>query len=253
MSSPSRMLAILDLFSQQHPVWHPDRINEALGYSRATGYRYVKDLVEAGLLQKVSAGHYALGARIIELDYQLRTTDPVLLAAVPVMEALSQRTGLDVVLSAMFGHSQVVDIHRASADGALQLQYGRGRPRPLFRGAAPKAILSALPRAQLRRLYDAHSQAAREAGLGESWEAFRTHMARLREAGLCLSIGELDEGVGAAAVAVHSDEDEVVAALALVGTVERLQALPHATLRQWLDEAAQAIRDQLGTRTPGGA
>ena len=103
MSSPSRALALLDLFSESRPVWHTDEMNEALGYTRATGYRYVRDLVEAGFLQKVSAGRYALGPRIIGLDYQLRRSDPVLLAAAPVMEDLVRRSRLDCVLTTMYG------------------------------------------------------------------------------------------------------------------------------------------------------
>src|SRR4029453_359660 len=67
MTSPARVLAILNLFSEERPVWHTDEINETMGYTRATGYRYVKDLVEAGFLRKVSAGRYSLGPRTIEL------------------------------------------------------------------------------------------------------------------------------------------------------------------------------------------
>lgn len=138
MTSPARALAVLDLFTQQRPVWQPDEINGALGYTRATGYRYVKDLVEAGFLQKVSAGRYALGGRIVELDYQLRQSDPVLLAALPVMESLARGSGFDVVLSVLFGGPMVIDVHRVSVQSSLKLAYGRGRPRPLFRSGAPK-------------------------------------------------------------------------------------------------------------------
>jgi len=93
-SSSTKVFAILDLFTGERPVWQPDEINETLGYTRPTGYRYVKELVEAGMLQKISAGRYALGGRIIELDFQLRQTDPVLSASVPVMKDLAARTGV---------------------------------------------------------------------------------------------------------------------------------------------------------------
>lgn len=245
MTSPARVLAILDLFTQEHPIWHPDDINGVLGYSRATGYRYVKDLVEAGFLQKVSAGGYALGARIIELDYQLRQSDPVLLAAAPVMEALASRSKFDAVLSTMFGGSQIVDTHRASHGPALQLQYGRGRPRPLFQGAAPKVILSALTRPQLKRLYDEHADEARAAGLGTHWEAFRTRMAEIREAGAYLSLGELDRGVGAAAVPVFNADGEVAAALTLVGTIQAIRKAGLPSLQRQLQRAATQIHDRL--------
>jgi len=244
MTSPSRMLAILGLFTEDHPVWQTDALNEALGYSRATGYRYVKDLVAAGLLQKVAAGRYALGARIIELDYRLRRSDPVLRAAAPVMEALVRRTRLDAVLSAMFG-ARVVDTHRVSGDAALELQYGRGHPRPLFQGAAPKVLMACRPRAQLVRLHAQHADEIAAHGLGDSWAGFRDRMAVIRRAGFHLSLGELEPGIGAAAVPLTGEDGEVLAALALVGTVDRLQALGAARLQAVLGKAAAQVREAM--------
>jgi hypothetical protein len=42
--------------------------------------------------------------------------------------------------------------------------YGRGRPRPMFYGAAPKVILANQPAAWLHRLYDARSTEIADAG-----------------------------------------------------------------------------------------
>ena len=246
MTSPARALAVLDLFSRERPVWQPDEITEALGYTRATGYRYVKDLVEAGFLQKVAAGRYALGGRIIELDFQLRQSDPVLLAAVPVMEALAASTGLDTVLSVMFGGPQVIDIHRVNVQASLKLAYGRGRPRPLFRSGAPKILLSGLPRAQLLKVYEAHAGEAGSNGLGSSWAEFRGYLSQVRKQGFYRSEGELEAGIGAAVVPVLNQDGDTVAALALVGVVARLQPLSDDTLRGWLNNASAQIRQQLG-------
>jgi DNA-binding IclR family transcriptional regulator len=245
MSSPSRAIAILGLFSQERPLWNADEINDSLGYSRATGYRYVKDLVDSGLLQKVGARGYALGARIIELDYQLRQSDPVLLAAAPVMEDLSRRAKLDVVLSAMFGGCRLVDTHRVSYGNTLQLHYGRGRPRPLFRGAAPKVIMAHLPRNQLLKIYEAHPAEVSDVGLGKNWKEFRQRMAEIRASGVYLSIGELDEGVGAAAVPVTNAEEEVVASLALVGTTDDIERVGTKSLLSLLKRATQTIQSTL--------
>lgn len=245
MTSPARALAVLDLFSRERPVWQPDEINEALGYTRATGYRYVKDLVEAGFLQKVSAGRYALGGRIIELDYQLRQSDPVLLAAMPVMTALATATGFDAVLSVLFGGPQVIDIHRASVQQTLKLTYGRGRPRPLFQSGAPKILLSGLARAPLVKLYEAQAAEIAARGMGSSWAEFRAYLSAVRKRAFYRSVGELEPGIGAAVVPVFNADGDMVAALALVGTAERLQPHHDATLRQWLEQAALQIRQQL--------
>jgi len=250
MSSPARVLAVLALFTPERPVWHTDEINEALGYARATGYRYVRELVETGFLRKVAAGRYALGPRIIELDYQVRRSDPVLLAAAPVMDALMARSGLDVVLSTLFGAMKIVDIHRVSPDGLLQLQYGRGRPRPLFHGGAPKVILATLPRAAQQRIHAARADEIARAGLGSDWPTFRAHLQAIRQRGVYLSIGEVDEGVGAMAVPVFDPDGDVVAALALVGQAEGLKARNPDELKALLEAAAAEIRAGIGRQTP---
>jgi len=245
MTGPSRVFAILDLFTRDRPIWTPDEINEVLGYSRPTGYRYVKELVDAGMLAKVSAGHYSLGSRIIELDFQLRQTDPVLLAAMPAMQRLAVRSGFDAVLTVLFPGPRVIDIHRVDVDVALELAYGRGRPRPVFRSAAPKILLAHLPRAQLMRIFEGHAKEVASAGLGSSWAEFRAALADIRKQGFYRSAGELEPALGAVAVPVFNADDECVAALALVGQVERVGAQADQTLLRHLHEATTAIRAAL--------
>lgn len=242
------MFAVLGVFTKHLSIWHPDDINATLGYSRATGYRYVKALVDAGFLQKVGAGRYALGARIIELDYQLRQSDPVLLAAAPVMDALANRSRLNVVLSAMYGSAQVIDTHRVGPGSSLRLEYGRGRPRPLFHGAAPKVMLASLARAPLQRIYQAHGPDIAAACLGSSWAEFRTRMAAIRAEGYYLSLGEVERRIGAAAVPLLNTEGDLLGALALVGTLKELQAAGPERLLSWLRHAAARVQAALQQR-----
>lgn len=247
MSSPSRVFAILDLFTRERPIWSPDEINEALAYSRPTGYRYVKELVDAGMLRKVAAGHYSLGSRIIELDFQLRQTDPVLLAAMPLMQRMSSRSGFDAVLTVLFPGPRVIDVHRVYADKGLELAYGRGRPRPVFRSAAPKILLAHLPRAQLVRIFAAHEAEIARNGLGATWTEFRSALAEIRKQGYYRSAGELEPGVGSMAVPVFNDEDECVAALALVGLAKRIDSAEDGALLCHLHEATDAIHTALAS------
>ena len=245
MSSPRRMLAMLDVFSAEHPVWAIDDIMQALGYARATGYRYIKDLVDAGLLQKVSAGHYALGARIIELDHQLRQTDPLLRAARAPMAALAQDSGFDVVLSVWFAGPKVIDTYRVHGTQALDLSHGRGRPRPLFRSAAPKVLLAQQSRAVWLQLHQAHASDMAAAGLGEDWPAVKQQLSDIRKAGFYVSLGELDAGIGAIAVPVRNEEGDALAALATVGREAAVQAQGTSSLLAALRQTSVAIEQRL--------
>ncbi|HNG81681.1 MAG TPA: IclR family transcriptional regulator C-terminal domain-containing protein, partial [Burkholderiaceae bacterium] len=109
----------------------------------------------------------------------------------------------------------------------------------------PRVLAAHLPRAALLRLYEEHAAEITGLGLGSSWAEFRSGMAALRAEGMALSLGELDPGVGAAAVPIFNGEDEVVGALALVGTVQRLNEIGNPQLRAWLDDAAAGIRSAL--------
>lgn len=111
LSSLGRMLSVLDLFSDQQLTWTAEGITEALQLSLPTGYRYLKMLVDAGLLQRAAGSQYTLGPRIIVLDHYIRMADPVLKHGVPFMAELVEKTGFDCVISGLYGQ-QVLDTHR---------------------------------------------------------------------------------------------------------------------------------------------
>lgn len=156
------MLKVLDLFTEQTPVLSAEDITAKLRYSRPTGYRYVRELVTTGLLVRAPRG-YALGPRIIELDWIIRTQDPVLMASRKAVRELAMGTGCDVTQMGMYGE-RIVTIHHEPGPQPLEIGFDRGRPIPLFRGAPSKAILAFLPRARLERLYRKHHPRGTVAG-----------------------------------------------------------------------------------------
>ena len=89
MKSLERMMGILDLFEGGSAEWTVDRLRGELGYSRATLYRYLRALTDAGFLTTLPGIGYTLGPRIIELDFKIRTRDPLIGAARPVMAELA--------------------------------------------------------------------------------------------------------------------------------------------------------------------
>ncbi|MBN8907223.1 MAG: helix-turn-helix domain-containing protein [Rhodospirillales bacterium] len=238
--SLSRALAVLDLFDAEHPTWTAEAIGEALRCSAPTGYRYIRELLAAGLLRRLQGGVYALGPRIILLDYTMRQADPYLGAAVPEMGELARRTGCDCVMTALFGQ-QFLDTHRETGAAPLTLAFGRGRPRPAFLGAAPKVILSAQPTAWLRKFHDAQAEAAAAAGLGADWKAFRSAIAEIRRRGHYVSRGELEPQLSSVAVPLPVGVPDAGSALALVAARERFELMNLPLLVELLRGAAERI------------
>lgn len=244
-SAMARLLAVLDLFDEQHLHWTPDAVADALGVSRPTAYRYVRLLADAGLLQRSPDAQLSLGPRIVVLDHLIRQADPLLQQALPHLKDLVAQTGFDAVMSALVGR-QLLDTHREHAAMPARLSYGRGRPRPLFLGAAPKVILAQLAPSALHKLFDAHAAEVAAAGLPTDWSAFRRHFARIRKAGHYLSRGELEPALAGLAAPVLAPDGRVAGALSLVGPVARMEVMDVPKLAQRVMRAAREIGTRLG-------
>jgi DNA-binding IclR family transcriptional regulator len=243
MNSLRRMLDILALVTRERPTIDVDEICATLGYAQASAYRYVKELTEAGLLVRLPRG-YTLGPRIIELDLQMRETDPLLNNCRDLMQRLAAETGLNVLLSELYGET-VINTHQEFGLDSQALTFGRGRPMALFLSATSTIILAHLGPRQLRRLYDRHAGSGDVMRLGASWKEFAKAMSQLRKQGFSRSQGELDVGKAGMAAPIFDETERVIGSLSLVGSVERMQAFNGDYLAKLLTAAASTITNRI--------
>lgn len=192
--SLARMLQILELFSEENPVWSTVDLIQALDTSRSTGYRYIKTLHDAGLLSTVRNGYYSLGPRIIEMDLQIRLTDPLLLAGHGVLEELVRDIGHSALLCTAFRDS-VLCIAESRDPHSPDNRFSRGQRRPLFQGAVSKVILAYFPHHRLVSIYPRYAAEIESAGLGGSWKEFRKSLGAIKKDGFLLTRGEFNPGV----------------------------------------------------------
>jgi len=244
ISRLGRMLSVLDLFDDARLTHSADEIAESLNISLPTTHRYIRLLLDAGLVQRVGSARYTLGPRIILLDYYIRKADPVLTEGVAIMRELVALTGFDCVTSGLYG-TQLLDTHRERGSASTALAYGRGRPRPLFRGAAPKVILSKLAVGQLRKLFDQSHAEIAASGLPTDWADFRRYFLAIRKRGYYLSVGELEPQLGAIAAPIEKPDGSVWAALSLVFDAARMRIVDPEKLADLVVDAARRIGARL--------
>jgi DNA-binding IclR family transcriptional regulator len=229
-SSLERMLGLLDLFTEERPTWSVERICARLGLTQATAYRYLKRLSRTGLLAPAGGSAYSLGPRIVQLDRQMRRTDPLLRHGVPVIVAARPELHGMFLLSRHYG-DHVLCIHQEITDPTMASSMERGRPMALFHGAAPRVVLAHLPSYQLRNLMSRHAERIRAAGLGEDLDGFRRGLKAVRTEGTCVAVGEVDaENVGVAAP-IFRAPGAVIGAISVATTTERFAREDHDRLR----------------------
>ena len=227
-SSLMKMLSVMDLFTVERSIWATIELIDALGTSRSTGYRYIRTLSSAGFLVAVGNGSYTLGPRIIELDLQIRKTDPLLQASREVMDQLVDKTGHSVLLCTLF-QSSVICIDERRAPLGPQNLFTRGQRRPLFRGAISKVILANLPHHRLRTIFARRKDDIVSANLGESWADFRKILTDIRSEGFAASHGEFNPGIVGIAAPIMNLDKAIIGAVGIAFSSEELR---HSDLQQ---------------------
>ncbi|GGE96534.1 IclR family transcriptional regulator [Sphingomonas prati] len=218
MATADKVLSILELFTIDQPEWTVEAVATTLELSGSTAYQYVRSLVNAGLLVASKNGRYTVGPAVIELDRLMRRFDPFIREAQAPLRHLVSTVSSDAIgLLCRIYRLKVmcVDQHAEHAP-ALAISYERGRPMPLGRGAASKAILAHLAPRPLRRFYDADPKAVAAAGLGTSWEAFKREVRVLRKAEVLVTSGELDVGMMGISSPVFDADGDILGSIGLV-------------------------------------
>ncbi len=213
-SSPEKMLEILDLFEEPGARWTPEQLMQRLGCPRSTLYRYLRVLTHAGLVTSLPDIGYTLGPRIAELDFHMRSDDPLIAKGRPLLQALVKDIP-GIGLLCRYYKDRVLCVHQEGASGGLRSGYERGRAMPIARGAASRAILAHLKLTQLRALHARQSREFQRMGMGRNFDEVQAYLRRIRRQGYCASRGEVTRGVIGIAAPVFDSEGTVIGSLSI--------------------------------------
>ena len=237
------------MFTIERPHWTVEEAAGELGLAVSTGYRYFRSLCDAGLLTSFANSRYVLGPSIIRYDRQLRLLDPLISVAGPVMRQLTlQLPAPCLLLLCRLYQDQVMCVHQEYAEKpTFAVSYERGRPMPLFRGAASKAILVNLPLRFLRTFHAQHSDEMQQRGFSSDWKQFKARIRAMRGVMIQVAQSELDAGMMGIAAPLFEPGGNVEGSISIV--------LPVAVgTPELVEQASRLLRSasvQIGTLLAG--
>lgn len=250
-TSVTRVLGILDLFTPEAPVWTVDMLGEQLRVARATIYRYIRALCDAGFLVPVAGAGYVLGPRFIEFDRSIRLADPLLRIAPPIMAELRDIVNGGQLLCAFYG-LRVLSVYQDKTDPDITMSMERGRPFPLFKGSPSRVILAYLPTYQLRNLALHHQADIAAAGLGTTWPEFRDGLKAIRKTGYLVA-SDIDKALVGISAPIFHAPGAVAGSLCLVRRRDRVNAEDEVFLGNLAADACARISAALQAFQPGDA
>lgn len=213
-NSLERVLAVLEVFSEQRLEWTPEELMKELGYSRPTLYRYIKTLREAGLLMPTRNAGFTLGPKVVEMDYLMRKSDALVASGLPYLKELTAEHACTALLVRWYGNKILCVASESSAKNPMS-SYPRGRPMPLGRGAIARSIIAFLPRQRLMPLIERNLSDLRSVGLGATSEEVYKSLKKVRKAGFSVAYGEVTPGAVGVAAPIFDAGGHPVASLCL--------------------------------------
>jgi len=245
-NSLERVLAVLGVFTEDRLEWTPEELMEELGYSRPTLYRYLKTLKEAGLLSSMPNAGFTLGPKVVEMDYLLRQSDPLILKGDRHLADLTRRFPCTALLVRWYGNRILCVDSRCSTANPLS-SYPRGRPMSMGRGAIARSIIAFLPRRHILPRIEEFFDDLRSTGLGNSVEEIHDSLKRVRRVGYAVAHGEVTPGVVGIAAPVFDSGRSPIASLCvtIAGSLVKEKDIEEIGIqvKAAVDELSQELAD----------
>jgi DNA-binding IclR family transcriptional regulator len=241
-NSFERMLAILGLFTEARLEWTPEALMAETGYSRPTLYRYLKTLKDHGFLVGRPRSGFTLGPKLVEMDYLLRRSDPLVLEGREILRQLTGRYPCAAFLARWYGE-KVLCMHAEQSATDLTSSYPRGRPMPIGRGAASHSILAFLPRRQLMPLIERRIADFRAVGFGQTADDVLKRLGEFRRAGVAVARAEVTPGVIGVGAPIFDGGTAPVGSLTIAISEKRMDGSLLARLKDDVRAAAAVVSE----------
>jgi DNA-binding IclR family transcriptional regulator len=196
-------LRILQYLSRQRGPVPASTIGTSLELPRSTVYHLLTVLLERGFVVHLpELRRYGLGLAAYELSSGFSRQQPLTRLGTPLLAKLVDRIGESGHLAVLHG-TDVLYLVEERAPRRPSLVTNVGVRLPAHLTASGRALLSALPPAQLRALYPDKNAFARRDGRGpQSYRELKVLMTRAQNDGYAVEDGEITPGLASLGVVV---------------------------------------------------
>jgi DNA-binding IclR family transcriptional regulator len=212
----TRALRVLRFLASQPEPVPLDRIARACALPRSTAYHLLGAMVEEGFVTHLADAHrYGLGIAAFEVGSGYSRQEPLQRISRRTLAELVDRTGQSAHLAVLHGRD-VLYVVEERAPGRPPLLTDVGVRLPAHLTASGRAILSALPHAQVRALYPDAGAFVDRYGTGPgTLSGLRSVLSATRRRGHAAEEGEVTPGFASVAAPVLDHNGHPVAGVAV--------------------------------------
>ena len=256
LSSVGAGLRLLKMFSADEPELGITVLAKRLQVAKSTAHRLASTLVAEGFLEQNPAdGKYRLGLLLFSLGGLVRLRMEASEVSVPFLRALCDQTGETVHLGVLL-HTETrfetLYVRNIESPHAIRPRSYLGVRMPAFCTCEGRVLLAFGPSAQEQQVLSLPLEPRTSSTVTDP-KKLQPILERIRAQGFALDDEESETGMRGIAAPVRDASSEVVAAVGLVGPVQRLSDERVAQYTPKLLETALAISKGLGYSQPLGS
>jgi DNA-binding IclR family transcriptional regulator len=225
------------------------RIAEELGLPRSTTYHLLKVLIDHGFVVHLpEERRYGLGVAAFEIGSAYTHQEPLTRLARPLLARLVDSVGHNAHLAVLHGR-EVLYVIEERAPGRPPLVTDVGVRLPAHLAASGRAMLAALPAAQVRALFPDRSAFVQRHDTGPTTlPALRRVLTDVRSRGFAEEDGEITPGFASVAAAVHDHSGYPAAGLAVTFPTRDVGPDQRGELAERVTTAAHLLSRRIGGR-----
>lgn len=250
MGTVAKALSLLDHFIPARPLIGLSDMARLAGVNKATAYRLLSELQEAGFVEQAGAAReYRLGPAVLRLASLREATVPMREAAMDVLRALADETGETAHMSLMQGGRLVTVAHALSQRHGTRVTMDDASVLSFHGTGSGLAILAHLPEAEAEAILSQPLRAHTSDTVTDP-ARLRAMMLDVRRTGIAVGIGGFEKDVHSHAAPLFSPEARVIGAIAVAAPVARMTPDLAALICAALARAAADLTERLGGTQP---
>jgi IclR family acetate operon transcriptional repressor len=238
IGSVSNALRLLLMF-RDDPLIRVSEASSALGVAPSTAHRLLAMLEYHGFVQQDPATRgYRAGPAVIDIGLSAVRSIDVRAHLLPYMERLCDEVDETVQLIVLEG-ADCLFLEAVESRQVVRTSSRVGVRLPAHTVSGGKALLAELPADRLRELYPSPRLEGRTPRSIRTRAALEAELARIRDLGFAVNLGESEAEVGAVGVVVRDTLGHPRAALAISAPLSRIQGERVAELAEALKRTAR--------------
>jgi DNA-binding IclR family transcriptional regulator len=218
MRSVERIIAVFESFSRARDSLSLQEIADRIDLPKATAFRIVQSLTEAGYLVRLENQQYCLSFRFTRLAGLVKSTVDIREIARPYIVELAEQTKETVTLNTVSGRDRVcIDVVDTSSP--LRSVTKPGEHIRLLDGSSAKMLMAYLPKKALTPVLAYASRTTKQKP-----SDLLAELAAIREQGYAVSHGRRLLGLSAVTAPIKDIDDQARYCLTAAGPTVRIQS-----------------------------